>query len=140
MLKTPSRRNRTRIVTALLLGALCFQTACGTLFYPERRGQKEGRIDPVVALLNGIGLLFFLVPGIIAFIVDINSGAIYLPPEEGHPLEPVGFLDPAEMTPERIAAVIREHTGAEVTLTEKDLLVMRIEDAEAIDDLLKTSK
>lgn len=52
---------------------------CGTLLYPERRGQTGGRIDPSVAILNGIGLLLFIVPGLIAFAVDFGSGAIYLP-------------------------------------------------------------
>jgi hypothetical protein len=32
-------------------------------------------------VLNAIGLLFFFIPGIIAFAVDFSTGAIYLPPE-----------------------------------------------------------
>ena len=36
--------------------------ACGTVFYPERRGQISGEIDPGVAILNGIGLLFYVIP------------------------------------------------------------------------------
>lgn len=52
---------------------------CGTILYPERKGQIDGRIDPGVAVLNGIGLLFFLVPGVIAFAVDFSNGTIYLP-------------------------------------------------------------
>ncbi len=53
--------------------------ACGTVIYPERRGQSRGEIDPVVAVLDGLGLLFFLIPGVAAFIIDFNTGAIYLP-------------------------------------------------------------
>ena len=53
--------------------------ACGTLLYPERRGQTGGRLDTAVVLLDGLGLLVFLVPGLIAFAVDFGSGAIYLP-------------------------------------------------------------
>lgn len=52
---------------------------CGTLLYPERRGQTGGRLDTAVVLLDGLGLLLFLIPGIIAFAVDFGSGAIYLP-------------------------------------------------------------
>ena len=55
--------------------------ACGTVFYPERRGQISGQIDPGVAILNGMGLLFYVVPGLIAFAVDFTTGAIYLPDE-----------------------------------------------------------
>lgn len=126
-----TRRNKTKIAAIVLLGTLGFQSACGTLLYPERRGQTSGRIDPAVAILNGIGLLFFLIPGLIAFAVDFSTGAIYLPPgEEGDALKVQ--LDPEDLTPERIAAVIREHTGAEVTLTEEDLRVMRLDDDETI--------
>lgn len=52
---------------------------CGTLLYPERRGQKGGRLDTAVIILDGLGLLLFLVPGIVAFAVDFSTGAIYLP-------------------------------------------------------------
>ena len=54
-------------------------SACGTLLYPERRGQKGGRLDTAVVILDGLGLLLFLVPGIVAFAVDFGTGAIYLP-------------------------------------------------------------
>lgn len=68
------------LACALLSAALVTQlTACGTIFYPERRGQLTGEIDPGVAILNAIGLLFYLVPGLIAFGVDFATGAIYLP-------------------------------------------------------------
>lgn len=65
---------------AILCGTLVTQlSACGTIFYPERRGQINGQIDPGVAILNGIGLLFFIIPGLIAFGIDFTTGAIYLP-------------------------------------------------------------
>lgn len=53
--------------------------ACGTLMYPERRGQKQGEIDVKVAVLDGLGLLFCIIPGVVAYIVDFSTGAIYLP-------------------------------------------------------------
>ncbi len=68
------------LASALLVTALTSQlAACGTLFYPERRGQISGQIDSGVAILNGIGLLFYVIPGVIAFAVDFATGAIYLP-------------------------------------------------------------
>lgn len=78
-----SRRRVIRVLSVIVLAAILFQTAsCGTILYPERRGQRAGRIDPGVAILDGIGLLFFLVPGVVAFAVDFATGAIYLP--HGH--------------------------------------------------------
>lgn len=68
------------LASVLLVTALTSQlAACGTIFYPERRGQISGQIDSGVAILNGIGLLFYVIPGVIAFAVDFATGAIYLP-------------------------------------------------------------
>jgi len=52
-----------RATAFCLVLALTAQLACGTILYPERRGQKSGRIDPAVAIMDGIGLLLFLIPG-----------------------------------------------------------------------------
>lgn len=64
------------IVTLMLVSYLV--SSCGTLFYPERRGNASGRLDPAVVVLDGIGLLFFIIPGVIAFAVDLSTGCIYL--------------------------------------------------------------
>ena len=73
-------RTRSRVIGGLLAVSLLTQlAACGTLFYPDRRGQIEGRIDPAIAALNAIGLLFYVIPGLIAFGIDFATGAIYLP-------------------------------------------------------------
>ena len=68
------------VISAVVCAALLSQlAACGTLLYPERRGQLAGKIDPAVAGMNAIGVLFFVIPGLIAFAIDFASGAIYLP-------------------------------------------------------------
>lgn len=65
-----------------IAGAMMFSVVgCGTLFYPERQGQTTGKIDPTVLILDGIGLFFFIIPGLVAFAVDFGTGTIYLPPE-----------------------------------------------------------
>ncbi|MGO2353445.1 MAG: hypothetical protein ACTH58_01775 [Marinomonas foliarum] len=70
----------TRLARGVAAALLVTQvTACGTLLYPERRGQTNGQIDIGVAALDAIGLLFFFVPGVVAFGVDFVTGAIYLP-------------------------------------------------------------
>jgi hypothetical protein len=69
-----------KAIAISVCGFLLVQLAgCGTLLYPERRGQTSGEIDPTVAILDGIGLLFFLVPGLVSFAIDFSTGAIYLP-------------------------------------------------------------
>lgn len=72
-------RRPQRATALALLFALGVQLGCGTLIYPERRGQRSGRIDPSIAILDGIGVLLFIVPGLVAFAVDFGTGAIYLP-------------------------------------------------------------
>lgn len=67
---------RTGFLVSYLIIAL---TACGTILYPERKGQIQGRIDPMVLALDGLGLIFYLIPGVIAFAVDFSNGTIYLP-------------------------------------------------------------
>jgi len=53
--------------------------SCGYFLYPERVGHKKGRIDAGVAILDGAGLIIGIIPGVIAFVVDITTGTIYLP-------------------------------------------------------------
>ena len=82
---------RTRAVCGVLAAALFTQlTACGSLFYPERRGQitGSGRIDPGIVALDAIGLLFYIIPGLIAFGVDFATGAIYLPEGQTAQVDP----------------------------------------------------
>ncbi|MDE2027804.1 MAG: hypothetical protein KGK03_04150 [Candidatus Omnitrophica bacterium] len=63
-----------------VIAVLVFQLAgCGTLLYPERRGHFGGRLDIGIVILDAVGLLFFLIPGAIAFAVDFSDGCIYLP-------------------------------------------------------------
>ncbi|SEM62211.1 hypothetical protein SAMN03159362_5792 [Pseudomonas sp. NFIX51] len=70
-----------RIIGGVLVATLLTQlTACGSIFFPDRRGQIDGKIDPLVAVLDAVGLLFYVIPGLIAFGVDFATGAIYLEP------------------------------------------------------------
>jgi len=71
------KNSMTRGLACLLLAGLA---GCGTLFFEHRHGQDSGKIDPNVVLLDGVGLIFFIVPGLVAYAVDFSTGAIYLPP------------------------------------------------------------
>lgn len=70
-----------RLIGGVLVATLLTQvTACGSIFYPDRRGQIDGKIDPAIAVLDAVGLLFYVIPGLIAFAVDFATGAIYFEP------------------------------------------------------------
>jgi hypothetical protein len=122
-----------RIAGTLTLSGAVFLASCGTILYPERRGQPAGRLDVGVVALDGIGLLLFLVPGVIAFAVDFGTGAIYLPP--GYSMHAPGMgsemrkvqVNPAELTPERVAAIVREQTGKAVNLQSGEYRVMKLQ-------------
>jgi hypothetical protein len=129
-------RKKTRfhnLLTILVVTAFAVQvTGCGTLMYPERRGQTSGRIDPGVAILDGIGLLFFLVPGIIAFAVDFATGAIYLPPRssaaapDGTMQMRVVYADPDCLNQQNIEAIIAEATGHSISLDREDIVISKL--------------
>jgi hypothetical protein len=69
-----------RLIASVVTGVFLTQlVACGTIMYPERKGQRDGRLDPSIVILDAVGLLFFIVPGVIAFAMDFNNGTIYLP-------------------------------------------------------------
>lgn len=69
------------LIVAVLMVQL---TGCGTILYPERKGQKNGTLDSGVVVLDAIGLLIFVVPGVIAFLLDFSNGTIYLPGTGGN--------------------------------------------------------
>jgi hypothetical protein len=77
-----SRRQWVQGVCAM--GLVPLLSSCGSLIYPDRIQQKErGKMDPAVVILDGLGLFFFILPGIIAFAVDFSTEAIYYPADNG---------------------------------------------------------
>ncbi|WP_067097336.1 hypothetical protein [Marinomonas atlantica] len=68
-------------VTKFVVGSVIASqlAACGTLIYPERKGQVDGKLDLGVVALDALGLLLWFIPGVVAFGVDFATGAIYLP-------------------------------------------------------------
>ena len=66
-----------KLILGITLVCFTLLTGCGTIFYPERRGNST-HLDPGVAILDGIGLLFFLIPGVVAYAVDFTTGCIYM--------------------------------------------------------------
>ncbi|MCE8019984.1 hypothetical protein HOP51_07635 [Halomonas sp. MCCC 1A11036] len=122
-----------RVLTGLVLGvSITALVGCGTVFHPERKGQMSGRIDPVVAIANGVGLLFFIVPGVIAYAVDFSNGTIYLPGT--HDSASVDTLKMDEdMDVPTLERLLSEKTGKTVSL---DNELVRVEEVESLDEAL----
>jgi hypothetical protein len=122
------------LINALRLSVCAVVTmqaiGCGTIMYPERKGQKGGKIDAGVAVLDGVGLLLFLIPGIIAFAVDFSNGTIYLPGTRSSSLElkdlEVVRFDPKKDSPAVIERIIQDHTGYPVKLDEPNMKVTKM--------------
>lgn len=111
-----------KLLSIFIFIALLMQiSACGYFLHPERRGQNNGRIDVGIAVLDGVGLLFFLIPGIIAFAVDFSSGCIYLPggvfsaiPDNDE--IKVVHVDPSELDEKTIKQIVIRETGIAGTI------------------------
>ena len=119
----------------MMIGAvLVFQlTGCGTLLYPERKGQRSGRIDVGVALLDGLGLFFFLIPGIIAYVVDFNNGTIYLPGTSMGSLDQDNMkqlrFDPKTTSLASIEEMIKAGSGIAVSFDDPDMKITKLRSA-----------
>ncbi len=117
------------VLTVQLMG-------CGTIIYPERKGQKAGHIDAGVAILDGIGLLLFIIPGIIAFAVDFNNGTIYLPGTSRVSLDmkyikQVKF-DARHASAASIAGIIKEQTGFDIALDQPNIRISRLKSVDGL--------
>ncbi len=122
--------------TSLLIAVMIIlcATSCGTLMYPERRGQMAGRIDVGVAVLDGIGLLCFFIPGVIAFAVDFSTGAIYLPSGSSQlNSTPPDFINaqviqvkPTSLNRSEIESRVEQQIGKDVELASPETRVARV--------------
>lgn len=71
-----------KTVGVMIVVVFVNMTACGYFLYPERVGQKGGKLDPAIVVLDAAALLIGILPGVVAFAVDITTGAIYLSPNQ----------------------------------------------------------
>lgn len=123
----------------LVCAVLIIQLAgCGTLMYPERRGQKGGRIDAGVAVMDGLCLLLFIIPGIIAYAVDFSNGTIYLPGTargslDQKDIKQVKFA-PKHYTNATIEKIIKEETGYVVNLDQDNVKISRLKSVDEMMD------
>ncbi|MBX8495029.1 polyribonucleotide nucleotidyltransferase [Pseudomonas cichorii] len=116
-----------RFIGGVLVATLLTQiSACGSIFYPDRRGQIEGKIDPAILALDAVGLLFYVIPGVIALAVDFTTGAIYYTPT-GH-----AQVDPQKLQPainadgsvdnSKLQAILETELGQSLPLNDPRLI------------------
>lgn len=125
-----------KVLVIFLVAALTLQVAsCGYFMYPERRGQRGSRIDPAVAILDGLGLLLFIVPGLIAFAVDFTSGTIYLPARKRAHLQQPDFekmlaiqIPRDKLNKRGIEQALEEQIGRPISLDSENLRVYELDD------------
>lgn len=113
---------------------------CGYFLYPERRGQKSGRIDPGVAILDGLGLLLFIVPGVIAFAVDFTNGTIYFPRGSRRSFMSPGAentvairVNPADLNEKMIEEIVRKQAGCSIRFDRRNVEVYQLDGSENIE-------
>lgn len=131
---------RREVLLRLLLGSLPLAslTGCGTILYPERRGQPGGPIDWKVVALDGIFLLLFVIPGVVAFAVDFSSGAIYLPTHcegttsvsrSGEPLRKID-VPRSELSAAGIEAAVSKAVGRAIRLVKGEYATEELDSVE----------
>jgi hypothetical protein len=119
-----------RFIGGAIIAALLTQiTACGSIFYPDRRGQIDGKIDPAIAVLDAVGLLFYVIPGLIAFGVDFATGAIYFPHGQSAQIDPQK-LKPAvnadgSVDNSKLQAILQSELGRSLPLDDPRLIQHR---------------
>ncbi|WP_166820219.1 hypothetical protein [Thalassoroseus pseudoceratinae] len=133
-------RSSKQLLTVLTIGGVLLTSSCGTILHPERRGQPAGRLDPKIVALDAVGMLFFFVPGVIAFAVDFSNGTIYLPPEgygenaADSTDEPVCVkVDPTDLNQERIEQIVQTHTDQNISLAAGSYQVQPIDSVDAVE-------
>jgi hypothetical protein len=138
-MKFSNNKTFTPIINLLLSFTLVANLAsCGTILYPERKGQRPGKIDPTVAVLDGVGLLFFIIPGVIAFAVDFNNNSIYLPHSSSsrkhsskHHFSQLHLQQKLNM--QRIEKVVRAKTGIDISTAMSQAQVTRLGSSDELD-------
>lgn len=130
------KKGATKCLSSFLAAIFLLQIlGCGTLLYPERKGQTGGQVDPGVAVLDAAGLLLFIIPGVIAFGVDFSTGAIYLPPGKSHragapaPRDEIAVIkvNPEGLNIATLERTLRDQTGLNIRLTSPDVQIYQLD-------------
>jgi len=123
---------RNKALVAIFIAIMTVQlSGCGLVLHPERKGQRSGNLDPAIAVLDAAGLLLFVVPGLIAFGVDLYYGTIYLPGTalnlDEDELNMLKQID-GQLNPEALAKFVSGKTGKTINTTDMVSLEVSSED------------
>lgn len=119
--------------------------SCGTILYPERKGQTGGQLDAGVVILDAVGLFFFFIPGVIAFAVDFSNGTIYAPGGHSSTLSPdemesISASDvEGGVDKEKLAQLLREKGLVRDFFDSRDLQVRAVGQGEEIAALINNT-
>jgi len=130
-------QSRRWIAGLTIVATITMLSGCGTVFYPERKGQPSGRIDPAVAIADGVGLLFYIIPGVIAYAIDFSNGTIYLPSRDTAQVDTLHFED--ELDAKTLESMLAERTGESVRLDDELVRVERVASREQALALVRMS-
>lgn len=124
--------SRRTITTGFAATTATLLSSCGTIIYPDRVNQKErGDLDIIVVGMDAVGLLFFLVPGIIAFAVDFGTGAIYFPEDHKKGKRETTIFDKVDsqvkLNQKEIERIVSDRAGQPIDLNSGTVQVTRIE-------------
>lgn len=136
-MKIAGKRLTAAVIPLLVVAIVANLASCGTILYPERHNQPAGKIDVGVAVLDGIGLLFFIIPGVIAFAVDFSNHSIYLPHSHSsrldgdHNYSALHFDGKPDLA--AIEGMVRAQTGKAIDLRQADVQVLRLDSTADLD-------
>jgi hypothetical protein len=131
-----------KVLSVIVLGAFVIQIAgCGTIFYPERRGQTvHGGIDIVVAVTDSLWFIAFIIPGFIAWGIDLYTGALYMPPgqtrltsQPNNPDMVVVKVNPKQLDQKMIEQIVSKHVGQNINLDDPNVQILRFNGTDADD-------
>ncbi|MEW4488543.1 twin-arginine translocation signal domain-containing protein [Thalassoglobus sp. JC818] len=131
---TQKANRRKFLKTSAVYGVAAAASGCGTILYPERMGQRRGTIDDVdwtIVGMDAIGLVFFFVPGAIAFAIDFQNGTMFYPSQQQYAANEKPQLKQVSL-PEKNPSVsmvehaVAEETGEQVSLVEGNFVSRRL--------------
>ena len=121
----------------VVLGLVVQLCACGERSCTPSAGGRPGaggdRLDPGVVVLEALGLLFLVIPGVIALAVDFSNGTIYLPgtassDDAGAEQDFVAIrLDKKDASAREVEAALRAYLGKNVDLDGPGVVVRRVD-------------
>jgi hypothetical protein len=115
--------------------------SCGAILHPERKGQPPGgSLDVGIVILDTVLLFLFVIPGVIAFVVDVSNNTLYLPAQPNTNLSPdtkdqelrkIHFTD-GKLTQQYVESLIQSQTGKSIRVAPGSYQIIKLDDMHGI--------